>query len=213
MAYCTINGLAVIEARIALPRVGLWHLDATVDDASELSGAVDVVYGSTTLRGTVARAGVRDDSSRVRVVGGAGGMAKRIAPKSYIQLPLRIPLTDLLEAAGEKLSPSADPALLGAMVSRWTRLEGPASHALASLLERRDVAWRPAADGTIWIGSERWPVAELEHELLFEDAITNRVRLYAEDPTLLPGTTFEGQRVSYIEHHFGAELRTEVWFE
>jgi hypothetical protein len=212
-AYCTVNGQAVLEARIGLPRVGVWSLDAVLDAGSDVSGAVEVKYGSTTLKGTVVRTGKRDDSCRIRVVGGAAGFTKTVPAKSYLNLPMRIPLVDVLTAAGEQLAATADPALLQSFVGRWSRVETIAAFALRSLLEGRDVAWRILPDGTVWIGAESWPVVTLEHELLDEDAITGRVTIYAEDPAVFPGQTFLDRQVSYVEHWFGEVLRTEVRFE
>ena len=213
-AFCTVNGKAVLEARIGLPRIGVWTMDGVLDVSDAVdAGAAEVKYGSTTLQGTITRVGLRDDAYRIRVLGGAAGFSKTIPAKSYLNVPLRIPIADVVQAVGEQLSPLADPALMQSLVSRWTHLETIAANAMRTVLEGRDVAWRVLPDGTVWVGTETWPTVDIEHELLDEDAITNRVTIYAEDPALLPGQTFLDRQVSYVEHAFGEVLRTEVRFE
>jgi hypothetical protein len=77
--------------------------------------------------------------------------------------------------------------------------------------------WRVADDGTVWIGEETWPAASAaDVDLVAEEPTHARVTVGAASLPLgiRPGTVYNGQRVSYVEHTFDADAaRAEVWFE
>src|SRR5262245_56508844 len=104
----TVGGFDVLEARISLPRVGVWTADLVVDATStdKLTGSVtiSIAEGKLELVGTVKRPGVHLETVLLRVRGGAGGMGKLAKPKDYDDVKAREVIEDLLKDAGESLS-------------------------------------------------------------------------------------------------------------
>lgn len=216
MAWATLAGMPVIEARVELPRVGAWVADVALDSADGLSGAVTLDLNGFALKGTVRRGGVTLDTTVVRVVGGAGGLPTELAPLAYRGVPLKIPLSDVLAAAGEALDTGSDLGALSTQLAFWMRRGGPAGQALLQLVRQvGGLAWRVRPSGSVWVGPETWPGTGLgDFELLREDPLYDRVQLFADTPAVLPGETFQGRRVSYVEHSIAADqLRTVLWFE
>jgi hypothetical protein len=220
-AYCTANGYAVVSGTISRPRQGAWRADLRVDvaDPALLTGKVTIALGAGSQRfvGTARRVGAYFDSCYVRVVGGAGGLTRSFGPKSYRGVPMRIPLLDVLAAAGETLAPNSDSAALSTVLPFWQAVAQPANGAMASLIKAAAgaVTWRVLPDGTVWVGPETWPASKLVNydEIHFEPHL-GRAELAADDPSIAPGETFEGRRVSYVEHQVDARrLRHLVWSE
>jgi hypothetical protein len=215
----TLNGAGVQHGTLRLPRIGAWTAEVVVDVATAPSGAVTLATGDGrySLRGTVVRSGVDGERAHVRIVGGAGGLGREVAPVYYRGVPLRLPLGEVLRAAGETLSTTSDAAVLGRLLGKWTRERAPVGTLLGHLLDAVGGVWRVADDGTVWIGEETWPAASAaDVDLVAEEPTHARVTVGAESLPLgiRPGTTYRGQRVSYVEHTFDADAaRAEVWFE
>lgn len=217
MAHSLLNSSPILRGTVTLPRQGVWHADLVLDGDSAPSGPVTLSLGpSLQLRG-VARGGVFAGEVRVRVEGGAGKLRVELLPKWYEGAPREIPLRDLCEEAGEQLASTTDPALLDEVLSPgWTRLRGTAAEALARLLEGTGASWRLLPDGKLWAGPETWPTAQGMADLVIleEDRTRGRVVLATEAPTLLPGQTLRGDRVSDVEITIEPErLRVEAWLE
>src|SRR4051812_47091673 len=126
MAYCVLGGAAVVEATITLPRVGAWTADLVVEGTTSPSGKVVLAFGldnSISLVGTVVRAGLSRGAVVARVVGGAGGLDAVLAAKAYGGCSLQLPLSEVLAAAGEALSPKTDSAVLSVGLGSWARLQ------------------------------------------------------------------------------------------
>jgi hypothetical protein len=222
MAYATLNGKDAISATLSVPRVGAWRADLMVDAEATtgLTGAVTLAIdeGKSRWVGRVFRGGENFGRVELRVVGGAGGLAKQLPGKSYRNTNARVLLTDILGAAGERLSPSVAPALLAVQLAAWSRAAGTASSQLTAALDTiaPGAVWRVLPDGTVWLGAETWPTTPaFESSLLERDPREGRLVLAGvESYRLLPGQTLDGQRVAYVEHHVSAEaLRTLVFFE
>ena len=218
MAHSTLSGLPLLSGTVTLPRQGVWHADLELDAAEAPIGSVLLQIGSAlSLRGTVVRSGIFAGQVRVWVVGGAGGLGRQLEPKWYLGAPRRLPLVDLLEGAGERLSATTDAALLDEVLTPgWTRLRGTAAEALARLLEGTGAGWRMLPDGSLWAGAETWPTAQGMADLvvLEEDRSRGRLVLATEAPTLLPGQTLRGDRVSDVEITIEPErLRLEALLE
>lgn len=214
MPLATLNGAAVLSAHVVLPRVGVWTAELDVDgDAS--SGAVTLVLGALTLRGTVVRSGSWRGSAQVRVVGGAGRLGAVVPAKAFRLTPLRIPVADTLGAAGEALASSADASLLAAQVPHWVRTAGTASEALTALADAMDASWRVLTDGTVWVGADSYPAANVAaYEVLEESPELARAVLGVDSPDLLPGTTLEVRRVDAVEHVIEpGRVRSIVWWQ
>ena len=221
MALLTANDLPVVEARISMPRTGgAWTADLLVDgtDIDEGEGVtISIRDGALSLKGTAYRGGAYLDAGWIRVVGGKAGLVKIVTPKAYQRVELRVPLVDLLRAAGETLSETVSASLLQATLGYWTFPEAPAHSLLAALVAKAPAgtSWRFLADGTLWLGAETWPDSKITaFDELARDPRGQWVDLGVEAPLLLPGTTIGGERASYVEHHVhGAQVRTRVYLE
>lgn len=217
MALVQIAGLDVVSAQVCRPRVGVWHATAMLDSDAPLAlgAAATLALGSASLQGTIVRSGAPYGACSVRVVGGAGGLPQLATPKFYRGVQARAVVTDLLAAAGEKLSPTADAAALGVVLTSWTTVAQPTGAALSSLcMSLGDgVAWRVLEDGSVWIGTETWPdAAGLLVDVLDEHPDEGWRLLAMDDPTLAPGVTLDGRRVDYVEVSVeSATVRIKAW--
>jgi len=225
MALLTANGQDVLEAKSSRRRTGAWSWDLLVDDPDALTGKVTIVVndGALTFVGTASpsRSGVFSDTGHVRVIAGNGGLSTVATPRSYNSPSVAGVLADLLSDAGETLSPTADAGVLAQDLDAWTTGARPVADLISLLLASGSPGsiWRSLPDGTIWIGNETWPDAGIDSSLyqIFEDsAETNSMLVGCDAPFLLPGATFEGRKVGYVEDTVGQEgqgVTTRVLFE
>lgn len=217
--YVTVNDVQAVEARVSFPRVGAWTADAVLVDAVSLGAASIVLAASVSetpvkLKGTIIRGDTIDGVTRVRIVGGAGGLGTLLQAQGYFQISAGVVLKDALRGAGEALSATADPGTLAAVLPAWTRAQGAAGASVQALAELAGVAWRVMQDGTIWIGPETWPVSSPDYQLLGKKPELGVWDVFMDPPALLPGTTFAGAKVAYVEHYLAErQLRTQVTFE
>lgn len=223
MAFATLNGAPVFHGTICIPRVGAWTADLAVDKQEAIAGACQLVIdGGLTLVGTADRTGVWQDTARVNLVAGANGLRKVAKARHYRRTTLKLVLQDLLAAAGERLSATADAGTLGLTFPAWVTCAQPIGAMVAALLEDTRIpaatAWRMLPDGTLWVGTETWPDSGLvnltDYQDLAEAPEEATVELGVEAPRLLPGTLLGGRRVSYVVHRIdGSGARTSVWVE
>jgi hypothetical protein len=212
----TVNDLPALEGAITIPRVGVPTLTASLLERDAPGKTVTVRIGSSSWVMTVTRSGAHGGRRFVHAVGGAAGLSAIVPPKSYRGVPLRIPLADLAQGVGERLSPASSAAILGLVLPAWIRFEQPAARALHALLGAAgSPAWRILPDGTLWVGVETWPATRLEaYTTIAEGPHRGVVELVAMDPTIAPGETFEGRKVSGVEHRIVARrLRTILHME
>jgi hypothetical protein len=208
-----VNRLPLLSAEVTMPRVGAWRADVEADGEDELSGKATIDLQGTKFLGTVVRSGVVGGRVRARIVGGAGGLAKLLPAKNYSGGVVRVStvLADILRDSGEKVASTADKAITGRQLKMWQRHAGQASHALVTLLDAAQASFRVLADGTVWIGVDSYPEADIEHELLDEDWSTGSLTLAVEAPLLTPGTTFRAHRIEQVVHRLSRNaLRTEA---
>ncbi len=158
--FASVNGQRVLSACLHVPAVGAWVLDVDLDTQAALSGAVEAQLGALTLRGTVAPdfSGSFGLASRYRVIGGAGGWSKRLAPKDYHNdagIKLSTVALDAAREVGEtlELQPGADQRV----GIDFVRAAAPASLVLEQLL--RGVPWWVDYDGITRVGAR--PQAEV----------------------------------------------------
>lgn len=202
-----------------MPRVGAWHADFVVDtlDPSNVLGkaTVKIDDGALTLVGTCYpnRSGVKYDTGFVRVVGGAGGLGTPTLMKYYSSTTLRLPLYDLLNHAGETLSPTCDPGLLAQPLNSWTTISQTTGNAIAALLQAVPLStWRVLPDGTVWAGFDSWPPATLDYQMLTANPDTAEYEIGLDSPLLLPGYNLDGLNVSYVQHTLSFDrVRTRIW--
>jgi hypothetical protein len=218
VADLTLNGRAVLRGTLSLHRTGAWRARLEVDGSELVSGAVTVVAeGGARFRGVVTAAGDAGERIDLEVWGGAGGLTRSVPPQFYRGAPLRLPLGDVLRAAGETLSPRSDRGALEVLLPRWALAATTGTAALDALVATvAGATWRVLADGTVWVGRETWPAVAVEHDLLSEAPARDQVVIGATHlPTaLVPGVTFLGRRVSVVHHVLEPDsLRTTVLFE
>jgi hypothetical protein len=223
MALIEANGQPVLEALGRRRRVGAWRFDLLVDDPEALAGKVtlDVNGGAMTFVGTAVRSAVFSDTNHVQLIAGNGGLNTPGTPRHYNGTTVGGVLSDLLGDAREALSATADASVLGQPLAAWTTAATPVATLIGLLLAAGSpgAVWRSLPDGTVWVGNETWPDAGIDSSLyqVFEDNAENSSMLVGCDaPFLLPGTTFEGRKVSYVEDIVGQEgkgVSTRIFFE
>ncbi len=197
----TIPVEQVISARVRLPLRGAWVAELVLD-APDVSGAVEVDTGAggLVLFGTVVQSGTVEAVTTVRVVGGAGGLSKAQAGKDYSSVPVSVVLADLCAVSGETLSSDCDPAILAQELSRWTTKPGRVVASLDELIDRLGCSWRILPDGSLWIGSETWPIVSPPFVLVLSDPAHGRLEIVPEALTITPGVSFAGHNITDVEH-------------
>lgn len=224
MALVTINGVAVIQGNIIRPLTGVWTADLVIDrpDGAGFEPGARVTIASENgyeLKGVVApnRTGDFLDAVHVRVLGGAGGMAKVARPRSYVQPAAYCSdvVNGLMKDAGETLSGTASQDFLRTNLTAWSVFATPVARALETLLDMAGtgIGWRVLADGAVWIGSETWPTASVDFDLLGESPEDASVLCGIESPSFEPGTTVEGiGRIARVENSIGeGKIRARLW--
>lgn len=216
MPILTANDVPVMVADFVLPISRAWHADMTIatGDPKQIDGKVTLSIGDGALRmnGTARVEAAYLDTVRARVIAGAGGLGKPATPKFYSQPTVKIVLTDLLSAAGETLSTTADGVVLGKQLTAWCVAAMSVADAIGLLMDELGAAWRMLADGTFWCGTESWPDSGLAFTLEREDKAHGQLSVTLEAPRLLPGVALDGRKVSYVETHVDAEtVRSTAW--
>lgn len=216
-ALVTLNGIPVTEATVSLPRTGVWHAEVVLEQLEAFSGSrATLQFGpKLALTGAVRRSGAVLGSGVLMLLGGSGNLDRPARPQAYQEAPVRLPLGDLLQVAEEQLSAAAQQEVLNLHLAHWVVSALPVGVALAQLMTHAVASWRSMPDGTLWVGVESWPdTPDFEHVLLPEQPLENLLRLQSIEPAVLPGQSFLGRHVSYVEHHLHEdELGTQVYLE
>lgn len=217
MSDWTLNGYPVLAGEITAPLTGRWVADLAVDVPEALTGAVELRVGGVRWAGAVVRGGVEADTAHVRVVGGTGGLDRTVLARSWQGLqPVRGLVQELLAEVGEVLDAGSGTEL-DANLPRWSRLDGPAHHALADLARAAGARWRLTIDGAVWIGTESWPELVLPDDVVPELLATNPRQGTATyrlpGAWVAPGQTFEGRRVGAVRYVLADRRdRLTVWW-
>jgi hypothetical protein len=220
-ALVTFDDAPVIDMRLCMPRVGVWHADVSVDSQKPITGKQTINVDGNDFIGTVRRGDVSVDVGVYRVVGGAGGLQTPATPKAYNSVSANIILKDLLATAGETLSSTVDPALLATSFAFWVTSAAPVGVVLAQLVGALgdSLTWRMLPDGTLWLGTETWPLVTPDTISMrqFDDRLGKFTVTLADGAMVLPGTAFNSSatHVSYVELEMAdaSRLDAEVWFE
>jgi hypothetical protein len=151
MSLATLAGSAVSSAGIAWPAWGLWWADVHLTEAVELEGSQTLAVAGVEFTGTVIAGGVLEGRASYRMVAGAGGVAKPLTSKGYVNdagVMLATVLADAAREAGEALDTAGLVTRLG---PHYARREGDT---LGDLLQRHfPGGWYADTDGTIKIGT------------------------------------------------------------
>jgi hypothetical protein len=141
-AVVQANGRDVARLLLFVPNEGVWFADLNFASAEPLTGAVTITLGASTLKGTVddTASGVFGLQRKVRVIGGAGGWRKELAPMGYRNdagVKASQVAADAAREVGETLGTFAGGVeRLGA---HYLSDAGPASHTIEDVA--RGVPW------------------------------------------------------------------------
>lgn len=213
MSLVQAGGYDVIGARIVLPRIGAWWIDATLatTDPVAIGAAMDVVAeGGGTWSGKVVRSRTFLDGPRIRIVG-ASGLASDASPQFYSSIPADNVARDIVSAAGEALDSSVS---LTQPLAFWAIRRGSCGAALGDLANALGLGWRVLGSGSVWVGSETWPDGPTDMTELLDVPTEDRTEYGVETPAAMPGTTIDGRHASRVEHLVEPErIRTLIWWE
>jgi hypothetical protein len=213
-----LNGQPVLGGWMSMPRVGVWTAELRLPDAVTLAPGAAVTLtpeAGAALKGTALGAGVFADVTRVRVVGGSGGLQKCPAPLTYRDLSLGALLTDTLGPVGERLAPSSDAAVTGTTVKVYSRIRQPAAATLSFWAGELGFAWRVLPDGTVWVGADTYPAAPKAFAFVTmgREPDAHADVIAPESIEYLAGLSIAGRKVSHVTYQVGASLRAEVLYE
>lgn len=149
-ASVTLNGNAASAALLTIPGVGLWFAGVDLAEAVALSGAVTLTVLDVDFVGHVVAGGIVDGRARYRVVAGAGGWGRELAPRAYANdagLTVAKLVADAASEASEPAPVSPPSTTLG---PHFNRPALPASFLLNLLAPR---AWFARNDGVVAFGA------------------------------------------------------------
>jgi hypothetical protein len=213
----TSGTVDVLSFELSMPRYGAWVVRGLTDADALATGAASLVYGSTTLVGTLRERPMaqQQGAQRFELVGGAGGLQTVLTPRSYRGAPASTIIGDALGDAGESLSTTSDAALMSGTVERYVRPEGTTGAALRDLVRRIGGTWRMLDDGTVWVGADTWASLTVDPtDVEREDPEAGVVVLTPSGLDARPGRTVLGRRVSHVVHRLaGGKLTSELWLE
>jgi len=198
----TITGVDILSARITEARVGAWHATIEADTDEPITGSVTIDIEGESFTGTVEQGDV-EAANRWKgfVVGGKGGLQKKIGAQYYYVPGLRTVLEDIARDSGETLSVELDPSLLLKRFERYSRLEGPAHTQFRQLADELGVDWRITRAGELWFGSESWlPVTAKAIGSEYDPQSRMLEVAYdgADDrPVIRPGVSLQGTKTEH----------------
>lgn len=222
MAYMTIGGQPVSEARPTWPLTGAWHIDALVASADELTGSVEVDFnGALTARGTVLTGGTFVFADRIRILAGAGGWVTPCTPKFYQGATLGTILRALLSAASETLSSTSSAAALAVVLPSFSVSSAALGANVRALMAyaQADTSYRFLPDGSFWVGPETWPEYGEDYHVVDQVPQERRIDVGSNSPALIAGqsiVTPEGAtlRINRVETSLSVlTLRQRAWWQ
>lgn len=223
----SINGVSVLSGSIMMPLQGVWTGDLVIDqpDGTGFDAGTPVAIVASnngfTINGVVSPARTGDflDAVHVRVLGGAGGMAKDTLPRAYVQPGAfgRDVVNGLLSDSGETLSTTADATLLTKNLTAWSVMTTSVAQALELMISINSPGdnWRLLADGTLWVGAETWPQSSDEFVVLSQNPADGTFDLGVDSPSVMPGVSLSGVgNVNRVEHTIlSNSIRSRVWID
>jgi len=144
MAF-SINSLPLQHAVIIAPYFGVWTASVSLAGPLTTGEGATIELGSAQWTGTITSANIDGEITRATIVGGAGKMGDKIAPRQWVG---KHPYTDIARAvataAGEILAnaPATDAVDFG-----YTRIA--AGEVLDAISERTGIPWRMDPTGRI----------------------------------------------------------------
>jgi hypothetical protein len=148
----TVAGRLASEADITLPYAGTWIAHVTVEGVAALPSAAfgtTIVVGALSLVGTVVDQGPFGAGTRVRIVGGGNGWARRIPARAYQSggVAIRTLVSDAAAEVGERIG-RIDGGSYGG--SHYVRPAGKATDVLTRLRYDAGLTWWVGTDGATY---------------------------------------------------------------
>ena len=154
------------------------------------------------------------ETASLVLVGGFGGFGDVVSPRAYRSATARQIVDDVMKATGEALSPASDFNALAATLPWWVRPRGTGGSSLSDLCRYLGLVWRVLLDGKTWVGPETWPESEYSSEILNHDPASRTLTISAEYPAILPGVTWQGQKIQSARVSIGPnENRTVLRYD
>lgn len=217
--FCAVAGHAVASLHATIPNKGAWIVDAELGASVSLSGRAEIAIGSLKLSGTVdpQHSGTFGQTTKVRVVAGAGAWGNTLKPKAYhndARVKAKTVAEDAAREVGETLGSFVPVAeRVGA---DYVRTAVAASLVLESVIGA--VPWWVDYAGKTNVGlrATKKPGA---YQLVSFDPLTHVATLAVDDPaTVEIGAVLEDSRlgasqtVRQLEIVVqGEELRIRAW--
>lgn len=207
MSFLYVGEYPAISARIVMPLVGLWYVDADVDAPEVFSGFLNVDAPGLSLFGTVVTSTEDGGRVRVHIEPGAGRMAESIGPRFFRGATYRQVVEETLREVGEPLGGSG----FDGTALAWSRTAGAPSRTVAAVASTLGLAWGATDEGLVTLFSPTWEEQTIETaELLSADDTTGLITLGTTDLSARPGRTIEGRRVTEVRHCISDVVRTEL---
>jgi hypothetical protein len=211
--FATLNGSRVTKAQVIIGFKGPWTADVWIEDATEITGAVTLVIGDLSLKGTVTRGGNFTGQGSFRLIGGAGGWMKQLSPR-YYKSPFGVKASNVLTDAGREVGETVSVTSDRTLGQFYVREQGPAARVLALLAEQ----WWLREDGVTVVGPRATPTFVTPFEVIKADREKGRVLISTDNPAdWIPGARFSSatiptQTINAVVHKVSpTSLRSEVW--
>ena len=218
----------ILEGYLELPLDVNWY------------GEIEIEAGVIPPEGTVCKITVLDQQwicragpggnwhnrARLRVAGGCGqqqspvggDITKRLKPKDYQQIPVRIPIQDILRDCNMKLANQPD--VLNKRLTTWVRMAGPASTALILLLKQYNHYFRVLEDGSVGIYdaaqtyAKATYVKDIDYQEMDFDPIKRKYVIAVNTKLITHSDSFVAQDADLITHLIdSSKLRTLVYLK
>ena len=156
-----INGRAVLEASVHLPRRGQWHADIDLEGIeNDLPAfvrlvATDTITGeSSSLAARVASADAFRDRLHVLLIGGLGNGDSMMSPRSFRRSSGASILQAIAATMDVIVSSYTSARVLSQVFERYSIPAVSSSTALDLFALEVDAVWRCTEAGELWIGDE-----------------------------------------------------------
>lgn len=215
--FAQLNGIPITKLHLVVPALGLWHADATLAQAVDITAPQVLLLSGSTWNCAIVRAVDFSGERSVRLVGGTGGWRKPVPALQYSS-PAGVPtVTVLADAASlvQEIPPVLAPTVPPTIGTGYVRQAGAASLVLQDLQDRGVLSWWLDPLGVVQTAT-RLPtppvmpfVAEAVH------GAPGWYRIATETPAeWAPGAVFLGATVSgtisRVEHRVD---RGQFWSE
>jgi hypothetical protein len=211
MSVGTLAGLTIHRATLTIPRIGLATAEVHTTTADEvLEGTVTLALGSLELVMAIEAGDTYRQRGHYRLVAGRGGWRKTIPARAYNN-PLEVKLSTVLRDAAVACGETIGPFVERRIGPGYVRPEGPASHALTTLVPE----WYVDEAGVTQVGVRPLAPSDLEFTVL-DDLPAQESRVLGVEPEslalVMPGLQLEdGWEVASVRHELTEDsLRTTV---